>query len=85
MAFMAGHVAQFFVTDQAWQEVIAATRAVLRSGGLFAFESRNPAARAWESWTPQETRRSVVDPAAGPIETWSAVDTVESGVPCLWR
>lgn len=27
----------------------------LRSGGVFSFESRNPAAREWDQWTPEVT------------------------------
>ena len=79
MVFMAGHVAQFFLADDEWREVITAARAMLAPGGLFAFESRNPLARAWELWTPRETRRTVVDPAVGPIDTWTVVDTVSDG------
>ena len=80
MAFMAGHVAQFFVTDEAWQEAVTATHAALRPGARFAFESRNPTAGAWTSWTPSQTRRTVVDPTVGPIETWIAESHVAGGV-----
>ena len=80
MAFMAGHVAQFFVTDEAWDEAVTATHAALRPGGVFAFESRNPAAQAWTSWTPSQTRRAVVDPAIGRIETWTAEVEASGGV-----
>jgi SAM-dependent methyltransferase len=79
LAFMAGHVAQFFLTDQAWREALTAIRAALRSGGRLAFETRNPARRAWESWTPAVTRRTVIDQVAGEIETWSEVEDVIDG------
>ncbi|MEU4195836.1 class I SAM-dependent methyltransferase [Kribbella sp. NPDC026611] len=34
---------------------LTAIAAALRPGGVFAFESRNPSARAWESWTREAT------------------------------
>jgi len=49
----------------------------LRPGGTFAFETRNPPAQAWKSWTPSRTRRTVFDPGLGPIETW-VVEAKES-------
>jgi SAM-dependent methyltransferase len=72
LAFMAGHVAQLLLTDEAWQEALTTIHGALRPGGVLAFESRNPAARAWERWTPAQTRRTVTDPAVGAIETWTA-------------
>ena len=79
LAIMTGHVAQFFVTDNSWQEALASLRVALRPGGRLAFESRNPAAREWEGWTPA-ARRSVVDPAAGRVEVWSEVHELRDGV-----
>jgi SAM-dependent methyltransferase len=79
LAMMTGHVAQFFVTDESWHEALTALRAALRPGGRLAFETRNPAAREWESWTPA-ARRSVVDPAAGRVDVWSEVHEVRDGV-----
>lgn len=32
---------------------MAAVKRALRPGGRFAFETRNPAARAWERWRPE--------------------------------
>jgi hypothetical protein len=32
---------------------LAAVGAALKKNGRFAFETRNPAARAWERWTPE--------------------------------
>ncbi len=80
MAFMAGHVAQFFIADADWHDALTAIHRALRPGGTFAFESRNPQVRAWTSWTPSRTRRTVVDPALGPIETWVAEADASGGV-----
>ena len=79
LAIMTGHVAQFLVTDESWHDALTALRVALRPGGRLAFESRNPGAREWEGWT-REARRSVVDPAAGRVDTWSEVYDVEDGI-----
>jgi SAM-dependent methyltransferase len=79
LAIMTGHVAQFFLTDDAWHEALGALRAALRPGGHLAFETRNVNAREWEQWTP-DRRRTVHDPIAGPITTWSEVEAVRGDV-----
>jgi SAM-dependent methyltransferase len=79
LAIMTGHVAQFLITDSSWLFTLAAIHAALRAGGHLAFESRNPAARAWERWTA-DRRRLVTDPRAGPIERWPEVHDVREGV-----
>jgi SAM-dependent methyltransferase len=76
LAFLSGHVAQFFLTDESWAEALTSIRRALRTGGRLAFETRNPAAREWESWTDSR-RRVTVDPRAGAIETWTEVDEVD--------
>lgn len=49
---MTGHAFQELLTDQETAAALAAVRRALVPGGVFAFETRNPAARAWESWNP---------------------------------
>ena len=80
MTFMAGHVAQFFITDEDWHDALTAIHGALRPGGALAFETRNPQAQAWKSWTPSGTRRTVFDPALGPIETWVAEAKESRGI-----
>jgi SAM-dependent methyltransferase len=79
LSLMSGHVAQFFIDDDSWRATLAALHAALRPGGVLAFESRNPAVRAWESWTPDK-RRIVRDPRAGPIERWPEIHDVQGEV-----
>jgi len=47
---MTGHAFQELRTDGEVQTVLAGMRAALRPGGRVAFETRDPAARAWERW-----------------------------------
>lgn len=49
---MTGHAFQVLVTDDELRAGLAAIRSALALGGRFAFETRNPSARAWEHWTP---------------------------------
>ncbi len=79
LAIMTGHVAQFFLTDDAWRGALTALHDALRPGGHLSFESRNPEARAWDRWA-ESVRVGVHDPVAGPIETWIEVDDVSEGV-----
>jgi SAM-dependent methyltransferase len=79
LAIMSGHVAQFFLTDESWHAALAALRTALRRGGRLAFDSRNPGAREWESWSP-EARRSVHDATAGPVDIWSEVHDVRNEI-----
>jgi len=68
LAIMTGHVAQFFLTDDDWHANLVALHRALRPRGVLTFESRNPAARAWERWT-RDAMRSVDDPEIGRIDT----------------
>jgi SAM-dependent methyltransferase len=79
LAIMTGHVAQFFLTDESWRGALVALHRALRPGGRLSFESRNPSAREWESWT-RDAKRSVADPKAGRIETWSEVQDIQDGI-----
>ncbi len=50
---MTGHAFQAVVEDEAIDALLAAVRQALVPGGRFAFETRNPSARAWERWRPE--------------------------------
>ena len=58
---MTGHAFQVLVTDDDLRAALAAARRALAAGGRFAFETRNPAAREWERWRPDQAR-SVTGP-----------------------
>lgn len=77
LVVMTGHVAQYFTTDEAWEEVLGHAHRALRPGGRIAFESRNPGHRAWERWTPEHTTRSFPHPDGGEYTTWKELVQVD--------
>lgn len=52
LVVMTGHAFQVLIEDDELRFALTAIRSVLGEAGRFAFETRNPAARAWERWTP---------------------------------
>ena len=75
-AFMTANVAQVFLTDDDWQATLRGTRRALRPGGHQVFETRDPARRAWEQWTPELTLTVVDVPGIGVVESWEEVTDV---------
>ena len=51
LVLMTGHVAQYFLDDAAWATAAEQAGRALRPGGRLAFETRNPAAEAWRTWS----------------------------------
>ena len=72
---MTGNVAQIFLEDAEWAATLRAIGAALRPGGILAFESRNPADRAWERWNREATYERFDSPN-GPMESWLEVIAV---------
>ena len=54
---MTANVAQAIVTPDAWQQTLTGAREALRPGGHLVFETRDPAARAWETWNRAASHR----------------------------
>jgi SAM-dependent methyltransferase len=69
LVVMTGHAFQVLTDDSQLAVALAAVRAALVPGGRFAFETRNPEARGWETWTPEHVVE-VIDPA-GIVVRWS--------------
>jgi hypothetical protein len=44
---------------------------------MLVFETRDPARRAWEQWTPELTRTAVDVPGVGIVESWEEVIAVD--------
>ncbi len=49
---MTGHAFQVLVEDDQLRTSLAAIKSALTEDGRFVFETRNPSARGWEAWTP---------------------------------
>ncbi len=77
---MSGHVAQVFVDDQAWLQVLRDARRALRPDGVIAFESRNPGAEGWARWTRDQTLRTIT---SGDDQTEFWHETVEVRLPLV--
>jgi SAM-dependent methyltransferase len=73
LIIMTGHVFQVFLSDEEIRAVLSNLRRHLAPGGRIAFETRNPAVREWESWTPDLTREQVAVPDIGPVTVHYAV------------
>lgn len=77
-AVMTGNVAQH-IPDAEWDRTLRELRQALTVGGTLTFESRNPAARAWENWSAHTTRES----AHGTLTEWMDVEEAPAGTVTL--
>ncbi|WP_433829284.1 class I SAM-dependent methyltransferase [Actinoplanes sp. CA-015351] len=82
-AFLTGHVAQFFVEDQEWSALLRALRRSMIADGRLIFDSRDPAAKEWERWNPEESRRIIVLAGGEVVEAWTEAGAVTGGVVSL--
>lgn len=76
LVVMTGHAFQVLLTDGDVRDSLAAVARALRAGGTFAFETRNPAVRPWEAWTP-ERGTTVTAPDGTPVRAWHRVESVD--------
>ncbi len=98
--YMTGHAFQQLLTDD---DAVALLRTVahhLNPEGRFVFETRNPAAQAWLSWTPEVSARTVrshghgrvslfydaqADPASGIVTIGEHYHLLDHGVQRVGR
>jgi SAM-dependent methyltransferase len=71
---MTGHAFQCLLTADDRAAVLATIARHLAPGGRFFFDSRNPEAREWESWTPEATREVRTHPEFGMVERWNTAE-----------
>ena len=85
LCLMTAHVSQVFVEDTDWQATLLHLHRALVPGGRLAFDMRDPAARAWESWDSAGKRGLLKLPDGADVETWCEVldvsEPVSSGPP----
>lgn len=77
VAIMTAHVAQAINDDGDWSRTLADIHRALVPGSSLVFDSRDPAARAWEHWTPAQTQCEHILPDGSTVEAW-----VESAEEC---
>jgi SAM-dependent methyltransferase len=82
LAIMTGHAFQVLIDDEEVCVSLRAIRRALTDTGRFAFETRNPGARAWETWNPSNAVE-VVDPAGREIRVWHHVESVDGDIVTL--
>lgn len=73
---MTGHAFQCLLTDADIAAALATFRRHVDSDGLVAFETRNPSARAWESWTEPASRSRIEGPDGTPYDVWVELRSV---------
>ncbi|APU14580.1 MULTISPECIES: class I SAM-dependent methyltransferase [Actinoalloteichus] len=79
LALMASNAFQVLVTDAELRASLRAIRAALVDGGQFVFGTRNPSARAWERWNP-ENATDLVDDAGRELRVTHHVESVLADV-----
>jgi SAM-dependent methyltransferase len=79
LAVMMSHAFQCFVGDDELRASLSAIRTALVPDGRFAFETRHPAARAWEGWNPANATE-LVDASGRAIRVVHEVESVVADV-----
>jgi len=78
---MTANVAQVFLTDESWRQVVSDVYRSLNPGGHFIFDTRNPLAKAWEQWEKDLTPDVAKDMTTGdPLEIWMEYEGFEGVV-----
>jgi len=70
LATMTGNVAQAIAEPADWVATLHATYDSLADGAHLVLETRDPAARAWEDWHRDASRRTIDVPGVGAVESW---------------
>ena len=65
--YIAGHAFQQLLTDDDAIGLLRVAADHLNPDGRFVFDTRNPAARAWLAWTPEQSRRTMQSPQHGRV------------------
>jgi SAM-dependent methyltransferase len=79
LAIMMSHAFQCLVTDEELHASLAAIHASLRPDGRLVFETRNPAVREWERWTP-ENGFDITDAAGRDLHIFYRIESVVGDV-----
>ena len=77
LATITGNTVQAIADPQDWQATLRGIHAALRPGGFLVFETRDPAARAWEGWNRRATYRTIALRGGGTVTTWVELTRVD--------
>lgn len=80
LATMTGNVAQAIVGPAEWEATLRGIHDALRPGGYLVFETRDPAARAWERWNRAESYSVTEIDGIGAVESWHEVTNVSGAL-----
>jgi SAM-dependent methyltransferase len=78
LVVMTGHAFQVLVDDDDIRAALASIRSALTGDGRFAFETRNPSARAWERWTP-DNAVAFADPTGATVRIATRIEAPFDG------
>lgn len=67
---MTANVAQAIVDPEVWRGTLRGAYEALRPGGHLVFETRDPAARAWEQWNREAACDVTEIDGVGAVESW---------------
>lgn len=77
LATITGNAAQSIADPQQWTATLTGIRAALQPGGHLVFETRDPAAHAWERWTKEATYRITEIPDVGAVTSWVELTAID--------
>ena len=78
--YMTGHAFQQLLTDESAVALLRAAAAHLDPAGEFVFDTRNPAAQGWLSWTPERSRRIVFSAQHGEVTVFYDAQAPVDGI-----
>ena len=82
---MTANVAQAIVEPEAWRGTLRGAFEALRPGGHLVFETRDPAARAWETWNREASYGVTEIEGVGAVESWvELVEVAGASVTFRW-
>jgi len=81
LATMTANVAQAIVDPADWDGTLRGIQDALRPGGHLVFETRDPAARAWEEWNRAASYSATEIDGVGAVESW--VELIDVSLPLV--
>ena len=83
LIFMTGHAFQCMLSDDEITAFLRAASRLLRPDGQLVFETRNPAVKAWENWTPAKSTQTKALPNGKSVTAWHDLQSVGENRVCF--